>query len=125
MKANRKYSYKIRVVGGVDSAAKTFFVNGMISPVFTIKKGKKREIKYITIRLKKYAGNHIQIYMKKKKGKYKKIKLRSDKIKKYKGRFKLRYKMKKKTLFFKIRTYRKKGKSKIVSLYSKEKKIRV
>lgn len=125
VKANIKYSYKIRVAGGVDSVAKTFSVNGMIKPVYSVKKGKKQGTRYITIRLKKYAGNRIQIYMKKKGGKYKKIKLKSDRIKKYRGRFKLRYYMKGKTLSFKIRTYRKEGKKKIVSYYSKEKKIRV
>ena len=125
VKVNRKYSYKIRVIGGMDSIAKSFSVNGMIKPVYTIKKGKKEGVRYIAIRLKKYVGNRIQIYMKKKGGKYKKIKLKSDRIKRYKGWFKLRYNMKGKTLSFMIRTYRKKGKKKIVSYYSKEKKIRV
>ena len=125
VKANRKYSYKVRVVGGMDSIAKSFSVNGMIKPVYTIKKGKKEGVCYIAVCLKKYAGNRIQIYMKKKGGKYRKIKLKSDRIKRYKGRFKLRYNMKGKTLSFKIRTYRKKGKKKIVSYYSKEKRIRV
>lgn len=125
VKADRKYSYKIRVVGGMDSAVRTFSVNGMGRPVFSAKKGKKGGTRYITIRLKRYTGTHIQIYMKKKKGKYKKIKLKSDRIKKYGGKFKLRYKMKKKTLSFRIRTYRKKGKKKIISLYSGVKKIRI
>ena len=92
-------------------------------PTFTLKKKREGAIKYIEIKLKKYDGEYIGVYVKNEKKHFKKVSVGKVKIKKYKGIFKLRYKKRKQKIQIKIRTYRVKGKEKIYSRYSSVKKI--
>ncbi len=92
-------------------------------PVFTVRKKHQGNIKYIEIKLKKYEGEYIQVYVKAGKKKYKKVSFDNIKIKKYKGIFKVQYIKKNQKLLIKIRTYRMKKKKKIYSRYSTVKKI--
>ena len=92
--------------------------NRMAAPKIKISKGKIGKIRFCLIKLKKYKGSYVEIYVKKGKGKYKKIKLKNNRIKKYKGKFKLKLNVSKVKLRFKVRTYKKKGKKKIFSKYA-------
>ncbi len=95
--------------------------NRMAAPKIKISKGKIGKIRFCLIKLKKYKGSFVEIYVKKGKGKYKKIKLKNNRIKKYKGKFKLKLNVSKVKLRFKVRTYKKKGKKKIFSKYAVKK----
>ncbi len=94
-----------------------------VKPSFTVKKKKSAGIRYIEIKLKKYAGDYIQVYIKRGKRPYKKASFNNIKIKKYKGVFKIQYSRLKQSLQIKVRTYKIKDKKKIYSKYSKAKKI--
>jgi hypothetical protein len=104
--------------------AKKKKVKKFSAPVVTIKKRKRGSIRYLEIRLKKYRGTHVQVYLKKGRQKFHKIKLKTEKIKKYrKGILKIRYLLRKKTVFIRIRTYKKAHKSKRYSRYFSSKKL--
>ena len=90
----------------------------MTSPQIKIVKGKIGKTKFCLIKLKRYKGEFVEIYVRKSNKKYKKIKLKSNRIKKYKGKFKLKLIVKKVKLGFKVRTYTGKGKKKIYSKYA-------
>nr|MBP3598390.1 leucine-rich repeat domain-containing protein [Eubacterium sp.] len=107
------------------SSAKSSSNTKLHKPKISVRKGVLRGTKYVEVRLKKYQGKYVEIYISLKGRKFKKLKLVSSKISKYKGRFKIRYMVKKQTIRFKVRTYKKKGKKKIYSKYSKIVKIRV
>lgn len=92
-------------------------------PVFAVRKRHQGNIKYIEIKLKKYEGEYIQVYVKNGKKKYKRVSFSNIKIKKYKGIFKVQYIKKNQRLLIKIRTYRLKKKKKIYSRYSAVKKV--
>ncbi len=125
VKTGKTYYYKIRVTNGLDSEVRAFSVNGMTAPKVVVKKRKAGSNKYLDIRIKRYKGKFAQIQVRKGKGKFKTLKLRYKRIKKYKGRFKLLYLNKNKWLSIRVRTYKKKGKKKIYSKYSKVVKVRV
>ena len=93
----------------------------------TIRVYKKRagkNIRYLQIQLKQYQGDMVDIYLKKQKGSYQKLKLKNHSIKKLKKKVNLQYTLKKQTIWLKVRTYKKKGKQKIYSSYSKTVRIR-
>ena len=92
-------------------------------PTFTLKKKREGAIKYIEIKLKKYDGEYIQVYVKNEKKHFKKVSVGKVKIKKYKRIFKIQYNKRKQKVQIKVRTYRIKGKKKIYSRYSSVKKI--
>ncbi len=121
IKPNKRYYYRIKTKGGMLTVAQSFSVNGMTAPKIKISKGKKGKIRFCLIKLKKYKGSYVEIYVKKGKGRYKKIKLKNSRIKKYKGKFKLKLNVKKVKLRFKVRTYKKKRKKKIFSMYAAKK----
>lgn len=60
--------------------------------------------RYLRINLKKYHGNHLEIYVAKKGKKYKKVHIKS--IKKYRGIFRLSYSKKVGVLYCRLRTYK-------------------
>ncbi len=100
--------------------------NTLETPVFSLKKKvSSNKQKYILIKLKKYAGKYVEVYVKVDKRKYVKLKLANNKISKVKKSLKFSYSFSKHTLYFKLRTYKKIGKKKIYSKKSKEKRIRV
>ena len=94
-----------------------------VRPSFTVKKKKSAGIRYIEIKLKKYEGDYIQVYIKRGRKPDKKASLNNIKIKKYKGVFKIQYGRQRQRLQVKVRTYKIKGKKRIYSKYSKAKKI--
>ncbi len=95
----------------------------MARPVFSLKKKKQNGIRYIEIKLKKYEGEYIQVYVKSDKKRYSRVSFKKIKIKKYNGIFKIQYNKKNRKLYLKIRTYKIKEKKKIYSRYSSVKKI--
>lgn len=101
-------------------------INTLSAPVFSLKKkvssGKQ---KYIQIKLNRYAGSYIEVYVKVDNRSYVKLKLAENKISKIKKSLKFSYSFSKHTLYFKLRTYKKIGKKIIYSKRSKEKRIRV
>ncbi len=95
----------------------------MARPVFSLKKKKQGGIRYIEIKLKKYEGEYIQVYVKNGKKRFKMVSFKKVKIKKYNGIFKIQYNKKNRKLYLRIRTYKIKGNKKIYSRYSSVKKI--
>ncbi len=115
---------KAKTTGKNPSASKAV-VTKLRKPKIAVRKGTLSGVKYVEVKLKKYQGKYAEIYVSMKGKKFQKLKLVSNKISKYKGKFKIRYMVKKQTIRFKVRTYKKKGKKKIYSKYSKVVKIRV
>lgn len=134
VKKDRKYFYKIYVYAP-DSIVSGDQLLGEVCSVLTyryaapkisIKRAKTAGAKrYLKIKLKKYQGKYVEIYMKTQKGGFKKLPLQSKKIKKCKGIFKLMYSKTGSKVTFKIRTFSGKGKKKDYSPYSVTKKIRL
>ncbi|MDY3774492.1 MAG: hypothetical protein SO023_05205, partial [Eubacterium sp.] len=94
-------------------------------PKVIVRKGKLDAIRYISIDLKQYEGVYAEVYISLSQNKFKKLKLTSNKISKYQGQFKIQCMVKNKDIFVKVRTYKKQGKKKLYSDFSKVKKIRV
>ncbi len=96
-------------------------------PVIRLSKGRTSiGAKCVKVRIIKYKGTHVQIYIRqKKKGKFVRIKLKKSSIKKNKKLFKLAYTKRGKTLYCKVRTYRKIKGKKQYSEFSKIKRIRL
>ena len=67
----------------------------------------------------------MDIYIKKDNGDFVKHPLSRKRLSTYHGKLKLSYSWKKATLYVKVRTYRKKGRKRLYSNYSKTKKIRL
>lgn len=100
--------------------------NTLSAPVFSLKKKvSSTKQKYIQIKLKRYAGSYIEVYVKVDNRSYVKLKLAESKISKIKKSLKFSYSFSKHTLYFKLRTYKKIGKKIIYSKRSKKKRIRV
>lgn len=100
--------------------------NTLSAPVFSLKKKvSSTKQKYIQIKLKRYAGSYIEVYVKVDNRSYVKLKLAKSKISKIKKSLKFSYSFSKHTLYFKLRTYKKIGKKIIYSKRSKKKRIRV
>ncbi|MDY2921722.1 MAG: hypothetical protein SOT18_02660 [Eubacterium sp.] len=94
------------------------------APSFSLKNKKaKNGQKYVLIRLKKYKGAHVEVWVKIGKRPYQKLKLTQNKIKKLKKKLKLKYSFHRKKLYFKLRTYQIKNKKKVYSKKSKGKRI--
>ncbi len=88
-----------------------------------LKKGKsKTGMRYIKIKITKYKGKYVQIFLRQKHRKYKKIKLKSPVLKKKKS-FKLAYTRRQVKLWFRVRTYAKSGGKRYYSPYSKAKGV--
>ena len=101
------------------------------APVFSLKKMRTASGKrYVSIRLKRYTGTYVEIWVGRKvKGSkklvYYKLKIKKNNIRKAKGIFNFLYTKQKGTLIFRIRTYMRKGKKRIYSEKSKGKGIRL
>ena len=129
----KKYYYKMKAVGKVQgskiegeySKVRSISVSGVETPKISLRKGQLNGIKYITVALKRYQGQYADIYISVGEKKYEKLKLISNKIAKYRGEFKIRYVVKHKTIRFKVRTYKKKGKKKVYSNFSKVVQVQV
>lgn len=128
VKEGKKYYYKIRACSamGVQKWSTVYAVQmqEFVTPSIQVKKGRAGKIHYIEIRLKKYSGKYVDIFFDTGKG-YKKVKLFSHQIRKYKGKFKIKYTLQNTSLRIRVRTYKKKGKKKIYSTWSKARKIQV
>jgi len=99
--------------------------NKTIKPQFKLTKGKnKKGIKYIKIKLTRYFGKYIEIYVKTG-SKFKRVKLKTKKISAIKSALKLKYSGNKKQLYVKVRTYSFNGNKKIYSSFSKTQKVRM
>lgn len=134
VKRGKKYFYKIcatigtgpNLVQGKMSAVKKVKLPWYATPKVAYQKGVTPDnTRYLTIRLKKYQGTHVEILAKTKKGKFKKIPLSDSDIKKNRGTFGLSYSKKSGVLYCKVRTFRYVKKKKRYSLYTKVKKIRL
>jgi fibronectin type 3 domain-containing protein len=108
---------------GEKSALRSYRGNGVRTPTVTVRKGKKGNVKYITVNLKKYGGKYVEIYISKNGSKYKKLKLKSNKIARYKGKYKIRYVVKNTKINVKVRTYLVRKKKKVYSSFSKESEV--
>ena len=97
------------------------------APVFVLKKKRTSSGKrYIQIRLKQYKGTNLEIWAKLKTTKnFTKLKIKNNNIRKMKKIFNFQYSKPKGILTFKLRTYKGKGKSRVYSYQSKEKRIRL
>lgn len=118
------YYYQVKTPTGEEFRLLAGKATGLLKPKISVKMGRTGRIRFLTVYMKKYAGDSVQIYIKKNKGKYKRLKLRVTGIKKAKKKFKLALAVKNKTIFLKVRTYRKKRKG-IYSAFSKKVAIKV
>ena len=98
-------------------------------PSIILKKGKTSQgVYYIRIKLKKYSGKYINIYVKTKRKNdrvFKKIKLKNNEIKSNKSGFKLKYNGKKTTIYVKVKTYVIKNNKKVYSKFSPVKSVKI
>lgn len=129
----KKYYYKIAAAGtykgsniqGPDSNICSIFLSGIITPSISVQKGSIGRIKYVTVNLKKYEGDYIDIYTALDRKKFKKLKLVSRSIARYKGKFKIQYIVKNKIIRIKVKTFKKIGKKNRYSMYSNTVSIKV
>lgn len=77
---------------------------------------------FLQIRLNKYQGKYVDVYIRKNVGRYVLLRLKNNNIKQQKGIFKLHYSFRNATISVKLRTYDKKPVSQ-KSFYSNEKTI--
>lgn len=133
IEAKKKYFYKIRAIGvfedklleGEESRIRPFYNAGIFTPRISVKKGRSGTARYIMVELEHYEEKYVEIYISQNKKKFKKLKLVSNKIAKYKGQFKIKYEVKRQNIRFKVRTYRRVGKRKVYSKFSKVAEVRV
>lgn len=78
--------------------------------------------RFLQIRLNKYQGKYVDVYIRKNVGRYVLLRLKNNNIKQQKGIFKLHYSFRNATISVKLRTYYKKPVSQ-KSFYSNEKTI--
>lgn len=78
--------------------------------------------RFLQIRLNKYQGKYVDVYIRKNVGRYVLLRLKNNNIKQQKGIFKLHYSFRNATISVKLRTYDKKPVSQ-KSFYSNEKTI--
>lgn len=132
VKKGKTYQYKIcsRMVQGRQIKRSRYtYKKGVSIPWYAAPKAVYNKEKsangkrYLRINLKKYCGNHLEIYVAKKGKKYRKVHIKS--IKKYRGVFRLSYSKKMGVLYCRLRTYKiVKGKRRY-SDYSKRGKIKL
>lgn len=134
VRENKKYFYKVTAMGvfenkaveGEESGVFPVRISGLRIPEISVKKGKLEKVRYITVIFRRYAGKNADIYISLgKQRKFKKLKLVSSKIARYKGKFKIRYMVKKQEIRIKVRTYKKEGKRKVYSRFSRVVSVKV
>ena len=131
-KAGVRYRYKLRawwtdgsrIVYGAFTKPKTITVTRLITPVISVQKKRAGSIPYLLLRVKRYNAYRVQLYAATNGGAYKKIVLKTNSIKKLHGIYRIRYQKGNKTFRIRIRTYRKRGKKRLFSYYSKPVKIK-
>lgn len=99
----------------------------MQEPTFAIQRKKSGDgSKYVRIRIKKYEGKYLEIWVRKKGNKkFYRLKIKNANIREMKKSFNFSYRKQKGTLFFRLRTYKKQKGKRVYSKYSKQKKIRL
>lgn len=131
-KASVRYRYKLRawwtdgsrIVYGAFTKPQTITVTRLITPVISVQKKRAGSIPYLLLRVKRYNADRVQLYAATNGGAYKKIVLKTNSIKKLHGIYRIRYQKGNKTFRIRIRTYRKRGKKRLFSYYSKPVKIK-
>ena len=131
-KAGIRYRYKLRawwtdgsrIVYGAFTKPQTITVTRLITPVISVQKKRAGSIPYLLLRVKRYNADRVQLYAATNGGAYKKIVLKTNSIKKLHGIYRIRYQKGNKTFRIRIRTYRKRGKKRLFSYYSKPVKIK-
>ena len=131
-KAGVRYRYKLRawwtdgsrIIYGAFTKPQTITVTRLITPVISVQKKRAGSIPYLLLRVKRYNADRVQLYAATNGGAYKKIVLKTNSIKKLHGIYRIRYQKGNKTFRIRIRTYRKRGKKRLFSYYSKPVKIK-
>lgn len=131
-KAGVRYRYKLRawwtdgsrIVYGAFTKPQTITVTRLITPAISVQKKRAGSIPYLLLRVKRYNADRVQLYAATNGGAYKKIVLKTNSIKKLHGIYRIRYQKGNKTFRIRIRTYRKRGKKRLFSYYSKPVKIK-
>lgn len=96
------------------------------TPTLSLSKGATPNgTKYLSLVARHTKGDYMDIRIKKGNGAFVKHPLSRKRLSTYHGKLKLSYSWKKATLYVKVRTYRKKGRKRLYSNYSKTKKIRL
>lgn len=96
------------------------------TPTLSLSKGATPNgTKYLSLVASHTKGDYMDIRIKKGNGAFVKHPLSRKRLSTYHGKLKLSYSWKKATLYVKVRTYRKKGRKRLYSNYSKTKKIRL
>lgn len=96
------------------------------TPILSLSKGATPNgTKYLSLVARHTKGDYMDIRIKKGNGAFVKHPLSRKRLSTYHGKLKLSYSWKKATLYVKVRTYRKKGRKRLYSNYSKTKKIRL
>lgn len=95
----------------------------LMAPKYSLTKHKTVDgQRFLQIRLNKYQGKYVDVYIRKNVGRYVLLRLKNNNIKQQKGIFKLHYSFRNATISVKLRTYDKKPVSQ-KSFYSNEKTI--
>ena len=128
--AGTKYRYKAvpyvlkngQTVRGSASKIQTVSPR-LMAPKYSLTKQKTVDgQRFLQIRLNKYQGKYVDVYIRKNVGRYVLLRLKNNNIKQQKGIFKLHYSFRNATISVKLRTYDKKPVSQR-SFYSNEKTI--
>lgn len=130
--ADRKYYYQIKGIAGEVATTDTVIASGIASikvplqqaPQIALTKGRTAQnVSYISIQLKKYWGERVEIQYRKGSGQFRNIALRSNTIKKMKKGFRVKYLSGGEMLSIRVRTYSVTGQKKEYSKWSKVKKV--
>lgn len=128
--AGTKYRYKAvpyvlkngQTVRGSASKVQTVSPR-LMAPKYSLTKHRTVDgQRFLQIRLNKYQGKYVDVYIRKNVGRYVLLRLKNNNIKQQKGIFKLHYSFRNATISVKLRTYDKKPVSQ-KSFYSNEKTI--
>lgn len=128
--AGTKYRYKAvpyvlkngQTVRGSASKIQTVFPR-LMAPKYSLTKHRTVDgQRFLQIRLNKYQGKYVDVYIRKNVGRYVLLRLKNNNIKQQKGIFKLHYSFRNATISVKLRTYDKKPVSQ-KSFYSNVKTI--
>lgn len=128
--AGTKYRYKAvpyvlkngQTVRGSASKVQTVSPR-LMAPKYSLTKHRTVDgQRFLQIRLNKYQGKYVDVYIRKNVGRYVLLRLKNNNIKQQKGIFKLHYSFQNATISVKLRTYDKKPVSQ-KSFYSNEKTI--
>ncbi|MBR6223544.1 MAG: leucine-rich repeat protein [Lachnospiraceae bacterium] len=128
-KSGKTYYYRIRAVDGdrtgAFSSIRSVKLPWLITPTFTLNKGRTATGgKCVELKLEKYQGTGLEVYVSLNGGSFRKLRLEDNRISKLGDRIKLSYSKKAQLYSFKLRTFKKVGKTTKKSNYSRMIKIR-